>query len=169
MGQQPQTPGEPAAPRTEASFRLGRWVVIAFVSILPAVIGMVHLFAYPLIPYAPTIQPVTARSSEAMANLALAQTRHRIDTTFDVVFIAGVAACLVIGLLGARRALAWAFMQACIAGIASLISDGQGAFMAPVVLTFVAFWPLIKLGNLVFLFFLRWSMGRAEIRRVPGS
>jgi hypothetical protein len=116
--------GGPEAARRLTPPRAG---AIAIVALLPAAIGLFHLFVHPLVP----------RSGRA------------ITTTFPLVFGSCIVACLVLGLLDVSYAAVFAFLQACVCTLAYVVSDGVAAFLGPIVFTLLPFWPLIGLGKII--------------------
>ena len=136
----------------------GRMLVLVFVALLPAASGFLVLSPPRFLHEAVRAvqhegrDEVPADRVDAQGQ-TLAMTRRRIDLALPVVFGAASLACLGVGLLGAQRGLLWAFPQACVATVAHMISDGQGAFLGPIVWTLVPFWPLVAIG--------RWIRGHA--------
>lgn len=131
-----------------------RMAAIWLVAILPALLGLVHLFVHPLCPYREPIAavgPVTHHADEPpgfiQESQAYLRAKHASATVFSLVFIAAGAACVGLGMLGVARPLVWAFLEACFSTMAHLVSDGQGACFGPIAWTFLPFWPLIALGK----------------------
>jgi len=134
--------------------RMIRAAVVLAVALMPAAIGMFHVSVHPLLPYPqPTdsVGPATQRFEQSphvrQETQAYLRAKHRVTTVFVPVFVAAMAACVGLGLLGVARPLGWAFLEACISTMAHLVSDGQGACFGPAIWTLVPFWPLIGLGK----------------------
>lgn len=143
-----------ASPRLTPA-RIG---VIAVIALLPAAIGLFHLFVHPLVPFpaqryaaqsSPQADSAPATAPYVSARpVGLARAEHALATLYTLVFWSCTATCLALGLLGVPHAIAFALLQACVTTLAYMISDGQGAFVGPIVWTFL-FWPLIGIGKLI--------------------
>ena len=139
---------------------LVRELIIWIVALLPALIGLFHLSVHSLVPFREKQAPALPATQQADTELAghsaiepehpgISRAKHTLATTFPLVAGSCIVTCLILGLLGVGHSLGFAFLQACITTAACLFSDGQGAFVGPVVFTFLSFWPLIGLGKLI--------------------
>lgn len=148
-----------AAPKA-LRLTLARGGVITTVALLPAAIGLFHLFVYRLVPFSGAYQVAQPSGSEDTQAApvsspsvrpeppGVARARHAIATTLPLVFGSCIVACLVLGLLGVSHALAFAFLQGFISTAAFMISQGQGAFLGPIMFT-AMFWILIVVGTMI--------------------
>ncbi len=147
----------------ERKHTVRRTLAISILTLLPAGIGVFHLFVFPLTTldttrynryrFAVTGYTESQPSSQLSAHeqereRAISKARLRLAMTFPLVFSACMVVSLLLGLLDVSHSFITAVLLAITATWAHLIYDGQGACFGPIAFA-IPFWLLIGLGKLI--------------------
>lgn len=139
-----------------------RTLVISVLTLLPAGIGVFHLFVFPLTTldtaghdlFAVTRSADSHPSNQFTAQKhererTISKARLRLADTFLLVFSACMVVSLLLGLLDVSHSFFIAVLLAITTTWAYILFDGQGAFLGPIAFALLPFWPLIGLGKLI--------------------